>query len=102
MQADQALDDRQAEAGALMAALIGLAGLEEGIADPLEIVGRNPYSVVADAQYEARTFDACSNRHLAAALGELDGVGDEINHDLLVCERVAGDGGQIKRRCGGK
>ena len=39
VQADQALDDRQAEAGALVAALIGLAGLEERIADPLQIVG---------------------------------------------------------------
>src|SRR4029077_18960041 len=39
MQSDQAFHDRQSEAGAFLFALIGLAGLEEGIADPLQIVG---------------------------------------------------------------
>ena len=33
VQGDQALDDRQPEAGAFVPPLIGLAGLEEGIAD---------------------------------------------------------------------
>src|SRR6185437_440758 len=37
VQTDQPLHDRQAEAGAFVFALIGLAGLEEGIADPLEV-----------------------------------------------------------------
>src|SRR5882724_6743167 len=40
MQPDQALHDRQPEAGAFVPPLIGLAGLKEGIADALEIVGR--------------------------------------------------------------
>ena len=42
------------------------------------------------------------DRHLAAALGELDRVGDEIDHDLLERPRIAGDDGQIERRVGGE
>src|SRR6266849_3124929 len=38
VQRNQALDDRQSEAGALVPALIGRAGLKERIADPLEIL----------------------------------------------------------------
>src|SRR5581483_3135076 len=83
MQADEAFDDRQAEARAFMAALIGLAGLKERIADPFEIVGRDADAVVAHPQYEARAFNGRGHRDLAATLGELEGVGNEIDHDLL-------------------
>src|SRR3954447_24888260 len=41
MQRHQAFDDRQAEPGAFVAPLIGLAGLKERIADPLQILGGN-------------------------------------------------------------
>ena len=37
---------------------------------------------------------------LAAALGELDGVGDEVEHDLLEGARIAGHDGQVLRRIG--
>src|SRR5262245_25154342 len=57
MQGHEALHDRQPKAGALVAALIGLAGLEEGIADPVEVFGGNADTGVADAQHQARTFD---------------------------------------------
>src|SRR5258708_6144554 len=37
LQSDQALDDRQPKTGAFAPPLIGLAGLEEGIADPFAV-----------------------------------------------------------------
>src|SRR4051794_31867762 len=46
MQRHQALDDRQAEPGAFVPPLIGLAGLEERIAKPLHILGGNADAVV--------------------------------------------------------
>jgi len=78
--------------------MIGLAGLEERIADPLQIVGRNADSGVGDAQQEARAVGLRKHSHLAAAFGELDGVRDEIDHDLLERTRIAGDDGKIGRR----
>src|SRR3954464_849816 len=50
MQRHRALHDRKSEAGAFVTALIGLAGLEERRADALEIVRRDAYTGVADAQ----------------------------------------------------
>src|SRR5215468_10983919 len=41
MQRHEALDDGKPKAGALVAALIGFSGLEEGIADPLQVLCRN-------------------------------------------------------------
>ena len=57
MQGDQAFDDRQAKAGAFVPALIGLAGLEEGIADPLEIFGRDANAGIGDAKHQPRSLD---------------------------------------------
>src|SRR5229473_8500325 len=57
MQFDETLDDRQPEAGAFVAPLIGLAGLEERIADPLEIVGRDADAGIADAEHQPRSLD---------------------------------------------
>src|SRR5262245_6919721 len=62
MQGHEALHDRQPKAGALVAALIGLAGLKEGIADPLQILGRDADAGVADPQHQARTFDHGGSR----------------------------------------
>src|SRR4051794_29712851 len=42
MQRDEAFHDRQSEPGALVTPLIGRAGLEERIADPLQIVRGDP------------------------------------------------------------
>jgi len=75
--------NRQAEAGAFVLALIGLAGLEERIADPLEIVGGDADPGIGDAAASAAILDHGRDRHAAAALGELDGVDDEVERDLL-------------------
>src|SRR3954447_3510772 len=77
MQRDQAFDDRQPEAGALVAPLIGLAGLKERIADPLQVFGRNSDAVIGDAYHQPRSLDAGGHRHCPAALGEFYGIGDK-------------------------
>ena len=83
-----------------MLALIGLAGLEERIADPCEILGGDPDPGIGDTQYQLRALDGGGNRHAAAALGELDGVGDEVQRDLLERARIAVHHGQVLRRAG--
>src|SRR4051794_37175681 len=100
MQRHQALHDRKSEAGAFVTALIGLAGLEERRADALEIVRRDAYTGVADAQRKLRTRDRGCDGDLTAALGELDGVGDEIEHDLLEGTWIADHDRQVLRRIG--
>ena len=100
MQRHEALHDRKAETGPFVTALIGLAALEERRTDALEIVGRNADAGVADAQRELRARHRGGHRNLAAALGELDGVGDEIEHDLLEGPGIAGHDRQILRRVG--
>ena len=79
---------------------IGLAGLEERIADPLEVVGGDADAGIGDTQHQPRSLDRGRDGHAAAALGELDGVGDEVQRDLLERARIAGHHGQILRRAG--
>src|SRR5579875_3012639 len=56
MQAEQALHDGQAETGAVVAAIIGGARLEERLAEPRQIVLRNPHAVVLDRHRKPRAF----------------------------------------------
>src|ERR1700676_594409 len=102
MHPDQAFHDRQPEAGAFVPPLVGLAGLEEGIPDPLEIVGRDADTGIGDAQQQPRALDGGGNRYPAAALGELDGIGDKVQHDLLERARIAGHDRQILQHAGRK
>src|ERR1700730_4561552 len=95
MQPDQAFHDRQAKTGALVAPLIRRASLKEGIADPLEIVGRDANAGITDAKQQPRSLDCGGYCHLAAALGKLDGVGYQIQHDLFEGARIAGHDRQI-------
>ena len=81
--ADQAFHDRQAEAGAFVAAVIGLPRLEERIADPRQIVGADADAGILDREHQPGALDARRKPSPAAALGELDGVGHEVEHDLL-------------------
>ena len=91
VQRHQALDDRKPEAGAFVAALIGLAGLEERIADALadrrRRCRRRCRRRAASAALPRPRRDTVTR---AAALGELDGVGDEVEQDLLEGALVAG------------
>src|SRR6185437_3110096 len=102
MEADKAFHDREPEPGAFVAALICLAGLEEGITNALEIVGCNADAGVADAKHQPRALHACSRDHRAAAFGELDRVGNKVEHDLLERTRIARHDGQIVRRVGAR
>ena len=97
---DQRLHDRQAKPGALVTALIGLAGLEERIADPLQIVGGDADAGVDHAQRQMRPFHRGRHRDGAAAFGELDGVGNQIEHDLLEGAQIAVHLRQIVGRAG--
>ena len=98
MQGHQTFHDGESETGALVATLTGRAGLEEGIADALEIVGRDAHSGVGHAKHQVRSLHLSRNRYPAATLGELDGIGYEVEHDLLEGARVAGQCWQVLRR----
>src|SRR6266536_1501875 len=54
---------RDAYSGSFVPPLIGLARLEEGITDPLEIVGRDADAVIGDAKHQPRSLDTGGNRH---------------------------------------
>src|SRR6185312_11661333 len=97
MEADQAFHDGKPEPGALMTALIGFAGLEKGIADPLQVIGGDADAGVGDAQHQPRSLGMGGRGHPAPTLGELDRVGDEIEHDLLERTRITGHDRQILR-----
>jgi hypothetical protein len=57
MQSDKALHDRQAEAGSFVLALIGLARLEERIADPRQVLGVDADPGIGNTQHQPRALD---------------------------------------------
>src|SRR6201984_1327888 len=77
MQGNETLHDRKPQTGAFVAALIGLAGLEERGADQLQIFRPDPDAGVGHTQHKPGTFHLRPDRHPAAALGEVDAVLDE-------------------------
>ena len=98
MQLDQPLDDRKAEAGAVMRAVVGGAHLEERIADVAQILlARCRRRCPRRRASHRRRRRSRRDRDLAAALGELDRVGEEIDQDLLHGALVGDDVGQVGR-----
>src|SRR5262245_3650052 len=95
VQRQQALDDRNAEPGAVMAAVVGRARLEERIADARQVLGVDTDARVGNGHRDAAALVARAHRHLAAGIGELDGVGDQVEHDLIERALVGDDVGQI-------
>src|ERR1700741_51899 len=95
MQGNQSFHNRKPEARALVPPLIGLACLKERIADPFEVLGGDADSRVGDTDDQTRCLDACGYRHSASALGELDAIGNQIEHDLLECTGIADHDRQI-------
>ena len=66
MQGDQALDDRQSEPGAVVAAVIGRARLEERIAEPRQVAFADADAGILDRDGDARAV-VRAHRHAAAA-----------------------------------
>ena len=82
VQRHQPLYDREPEAGAVVAAIVGAAGLEERPADARKIVGADTDAGILDRHDNIGGHDRDGDRDAAATLGELDSVGNEIEQDL--------------------
>ncbi len=127
---DELLHERQADAGALVAAGARVAGAVEALEEPRLILGRDADAGVLHGQHDQRAFQG--QAHTDLALGrELEGVRQQIEDDLLpevaadvdrlgqrraihgeaqpgaldrcaeAARQIAREGGQIDRRVGG-
>ncbi len=94
-QGGQVAGDRQAEAGAAIAAVGGAVGLAEGFEDALLLVRGNPDARVTHGKGNALARRAGYRQAHVALLGELDRVGQQILEDLLQALAV---GKQHRRR----
>ena len=83
-----------------MPAFERLAGLEERIADPRQVGGGDADAGIGNAEHQPRSLDGSRDGHAAAAFGELDGIGDEVQRNLLERPRIAVHHGKIVRRAG--
>ena len=98
VEADQSLDDGKTEARAVMRAVVGTLCLEELVADLRHVFSRNADTVVFDGNKNVTALGARSNFHPTAAIGELDRVGHQVDHDLLERALVGVDFRQIARQ----
>src|SRR6266545_3991575 len=98
MQRQQPLHDREAEPGAVVAAVVGGARLEERVADARQILGIDADAGVGDGDRDGAALVTRAHRHLAAAVGELDGVGYQVEHDLVERALVGHDVRHIVRQ----
>src|SRR3954451_2268651 len=91
---DDALADRQADARPLEA--IHRVQAVEGAEDPARLLAREPDAVVGDRQVRPAVAGAAGDLHdRRVAVGELDGVGEEVLDQLAQPARVALDGGKV-------
>src|SRR5450755_2060652 len=97
MQFHQPLDDGEPEAGAVVGAGMRSAHLEERIAEPAEVLGRNADAGVLHRHHEELAVDRGVDRHGAAAVGELERIGDEVDQYLLHGALVGDDLRQLLR-----
>ncbi len=82
--ARQVAADRQPEPRPLLRAGEPRADLHERLEGALELVGRDPPPGVGHAHGHLPVADGgAGERHPAAGVGELDGVGQEVEHHLL-------------------
>src|SRR5258708_2657868 len=95
VQFHQALDDREAEPGAVMAPVIGSARLEEGAADPRQILLADADAVVLDRDRDHGAFGGGPDLDAAAAVGEFDRVRQQVYKDLLESALVGADFGRL-------
>src|SRR5215469_552424 len=99
MQRQQSFHDRHAEAGPVVAAVVGRARLKERLAHPRQILFPDADPGILDRDDDSVRFPAAlgarRDRDLAAAIGELDRVAEQIEHDLVQRALVGDDRGQI-------
>ena len=98
---DEAPADGQAQAGAAEAPRGGGVGLRERLEQHVELLGRDADAGVAHLEAQRRpvvplVHEPDGHRHLAA-LGELDGVADQVGEDLAQAPRVAAQGRRARR-----
>src|SRR6185312_2283874 len=98
----QLLGDGEAEAGAAIAARRRLVGLGEGLEDPALRFRRHADTGVADFDAQLHGFRAdlvgADVDHDLAALGELDGVADQVGQHLAQAAGIAGEAARQVRR----
>src|SRR5580658_9343061 len=70
MEPRQSFDDGESEPAAVAAARVGAAHLEDRIAEPAEMLGRDPDAGVRDRHHEALSLNPGIDRHRAAAVRE--------------------------------
>src|SRR6266700_6429139 len=93
---DDALGDRQAEAGSALLARDRAVGLLELLEDFRLIDRGNAWTRVAYRNRERSIRNRCPDRHLAL-IGELDRVADQVEQDLREPPFVAAAGRQVRR-----
>ncbi len=99
----QAPHDRQAEAGAAEAAGRRTVGLDEGMEQPVALLGREADAGVdhANAEREARVAlgrSAFEDETDRPRLGELQGIAQQVEQDLLQAQRIADRARRHRRR----
>src|SRR5204863_10012472 len=85
----QALDDAEADAGALRPPAGRGFNLHESIEDAVDVLGSDTDALVGHAQPDAFPVAAHPDPDLPAGAGELAGVGDEVEHDAVQVALVA-------------
>ncbi len=86
---DDLLDERQSDPAAAVGAKVVRAALVVAVEDALELVVGNAGTVVFHHEKDASLVGL--DRHADGALGELDGVAQEVIQDTLNLERIHGN-----------
>jgi hypothetical protein len=87
MQLDQVLHQRQADAGAFEAAPLRLLDPMKAIEDMRQLVRGNAHAGVAHPQLGVPVLPMQGNLDLALQ-GELEGIGDQVEHQLFPLRRI--------------
>ena len=83
MQFHQAFDNGETEPGAFVPPLVASSGLEEGLADARQIHLRNADPGICHFEHDERAFTGRFDIDAAATLGKFDGVGEQVQQDLI-------------------